>query len=496
MPVNNPCKAYKENFPQWQIVRDCVEGETAIKAAGKKYLPKPSGQSANDYLIYKERPKFFDATSRTAEGYHGHVFSKAPIQTGEVSEQFTENLKDIDATGTSIDEFASKIVWDAIQTGFGGILVDYTSVPEGTSEADAQGGAFLKWYPAESIIKWKHSTIQGKKVLSLVVLREDNEQQDPNDEFEYITNECYRVLQFDENSLYIQRIFEKSKDEKAGFVEIKNIIEPEINGERLKKIPFYMCPDDEPEKSMLLGLAFENIGHYQKTADYENGLHFTGCPTAIAENMEQPFEEVELEVEENGVKKKKKKRIPQKVLLGGSLFKFFSQKNQDGVFSDVRVKYLEFTGNGLSALLAALNGCLDRMAKLGIQAIGSEKKGVETAEVAKLHRAAEHGVLGAFIRSMNNSITPAVRQKMIWDGIPEDEANGWAYEMSTQFNFAELSAQILAIMHSARQSDEIPRSVWFKALKQAGMIPDNMTFEEFIVAIENDKIILRIPGCE
>jgi hypothetical protein len=63
------------------------------------------------------------------------------------------------------------------------------------------------------------------------------------------------------------------------------------------------------------------------------------------------------------------------IKLGGSSFLTF----YDDV-KPVNVKYLEFTGAGLGQLSQALNACLDRMAKLGIQAIGAEKKGVETAD--------------------------------------------------------------------------------------------------------------------
>ena len=482
MPVNSPSKLYLEKKPQWDIVRDCVEGQIAIKGGGTKYLPRPEGQSDKDYENYLNRAVFFDGTSRTAEGLHGHIFAKDPVQVGadKISDAFKEHLKNVDASGTSLDEFVSNITWDAMQAPWGGILADHTPVEPGTSLADDEGFAYLKWYSAESVYRWQYSVIGGAKKFSKVVLREDIEEEKPDDEFETVTNETYRVLSFDEKGLYIQRIYTKSNEEKGGFV-LSETIEPTINGERLDYIPFYTCPGEIPEKSMLLGLSFENIGHYQKTADYENGLHYTGVPTPIAENMEAP---VTITKDSKG----KEIRTPQKVPLGGSQFLFFYQQNKDGNTADVCVKFLEFTGNGLGQLLQALNGCLDRMAKLGIMAIGSEKKGVETAEVAQIHRASEHGVLGAFCRSMSDKITQAVRLMAVWNGIPEDEANIWAYELPTKYNLEELSAQILAIMHSARQSGEISRSVWFNALKKAGYIPENMTYDDFLKELDADYI--------
>jgi hypothetical protein len=375
-------------------------------------------------------------------------------------------LKNVYASGTDLDQFAADITWDAMQTGWGGILVDHVPVAEGTPVAKVQGGAFFKWYAAESIINWQYGVMNGVSRLIKVVLREDRTEEDPKDEFVLNTIERYRVLSFDEGGNYIQRIFEK--DDRAGFVQIDEPITPRIDGKALDYIPFFTCPGGEPEKSMLLGLAFENIGHYQKTADYENGLHFTGVPTPVAENMDVPRDQETGEL--------------QKMQLGGSTFQYFYMLDRD-----VRVKYLEFTGNGLGQLLLALSACLDRMAKLGIQAIGAEKKGVETAEVASIHRASENGVLGAFARNMSDKITQAVKLMALWNNMPEAEVESWSYELNTNFNYSEMSAQILSIMLTARQENEISRKMWFNILKRYGNVSEETTYEDFVEDIEADS---------
>jgi hypothetical protein len=482
MPVNSKNAEYQKKERQWKIVRDCVEGQIAIKENGTLYLPRPAGHTQEDYDNYKNRAIFFDGTSRTAEGLHGHIFAKDPVQVGadKISDAFKALLKNVDASGTSLDEFVSNSTWDIMQPAWGGILVDHPPVEPGTSLAENKSTAFLKLYNAESIYNWRYSVIKGAKKLSFVVLREDIEEAKPDDIFETVITEAYRVLRFDDNNHYVQEIYKKDEKAKDRFIS-DGAIPIIVNGQHLDYIPFFTLPGEVPEKSMLLGLAQENIGHYQKTADYENGLHYTSIPTPIAENMEQPF------VITKGEKGKDIK-TPQKVTLGGTQFKFFCQKNADGTIADVRVKYLEFTGAGLGQLLSALNACLDRMAKLGLLAIGSEKKGVETAEVAKIHRASEHGVLGAFARAVNDKITSAIRLFAVWNGIPENEAELWSYELPTDFNYEELSAQIIAVMHSARQSGEIPRRIWFIALKKAGYIPESMTFDEFLQEIDVDEI--------
>jgi len=490
MPINTQSKAYKKNIRRWTIVRDCVDGQEAIQAGGTNYLPKSAGQTNEDYKNYQARAVFFDGTSRTAEGLHGHIFAFDPTQAGEdkLSEVAKEYLKNIDGSGTNLDEYISMTTWDSIQTGFGGHLVDYTPVEPGTSLALSSSRAYLKWYSAESIYSHKYSVKNGVKKLTKVVLREDIEEEDPDDEFNIITVESYRVLSLDDKGLYIQRIFKKTIDgKKSGFIPYGKTIEPTMNeGKRFDFIPFYMTPGEEPEKSMLLGLAYENIGHYQKTAEYENGIYYTSVPTLVVENMEIPTKDKEIKIkDDNGKIVVKKERVPVNLTMGGSTAKYFCQKDGEGKIVSVNVKYVEFTGAGIGEILKALNACLDRMAKLGIQAIGSEKKGVETAEVAKLHRAAENGVLGAFARSSSNKATEAIRLMLKWN-LPNENVDAWSYQLNTDFDYKGLSAQILTIMYNARLSNEIPRSVWFATLKKNGMVPEDMTLENFIEKLDAD----------
>jgi len=474
MPVNVQCQEYIDKALQWKVVRDCVEGEIAIKKGGEIYLPRLPEQSDQAYKAYLERPKFFDGTSRTAEGLHGNIFARNPVQSGEIGDPFKELLKNVDGSGTVIDQFASNSTWDTMQTNWGCILVDHPTVEEGTSKAESKARAYLKWYAAETMIRWRYSVEGGISRLTLVVLREDQEEENPEDEFDVITTEAYRVLSFDEDGYYIQRIFTKDADAPNGFAESEPIY-AQIDGEKLTVIPCFTCPGEVPEKSMLLGMAFENIGFYQKSADFENGLHFTGCPTPVAINMPQP---------------KDKDGNPIAVKLGAGEFLFI----YGGAGVNADAKFLEFTGQGLGQLRNALNDSLDRMAKLGIQAIGAEKKAAETAEVASIHRSAENGLLGAFARNMSDKITQAVRFMAKWNGIAEDEADGWSYNLNDTFDHKDISNQILQIMHTARMSGELPRSAWFAFLKKNGMLPEEIkTLDDFLLELENDAPLGQGP---
>jgi hypothetical protein len=469
MAVNNQNSSYSFNIYNWGLVRDCVEGERAVKARGELYLPRLSGQSKEDYERYTKKVHFFGATGRAADGLHGDIFAKPPTMSGNPPEKFDEFLQDIDLMGTSLDQFASDIVWDCMQTNWGGILVDYSKDADKANRLQAEKlgyGAFLHWYKAEDVINWRYDIKDGKMTLVLVVLREPYtvvKEGDPFTEYPYTR---YRVLSFDENGNYIQSVWDDRITLEYPTEKIENI---RINGEPLRELPFYPCPGKVPEKSMLLDLSFENIGHYQQSADYENGKHYTSIPTPIAVGVTPP-------VDDNTLR-------PKDVYVGGTKFIFFNSETG----GQVEVKYLEFSGAGIDALAKGLTSSEERMAILGAHIITGEKRGVETAEAARIHRAGENGVLASFVKNISEQLTKAVKLKAAWDGLPADSLVEWGYALNTNYDYRQEDAQVLATLLQGRQAGELPRISLYRWLINRELIPEDWDFDMFLEEVEKDN---------
>jgi hypothetical protein len=430
------------------------------------YLPRPSGQTDDDYLRYKKRAHFFDGVGRTAEAFSGNVFSKEPVQTGDVPEDFAAMLENVDGAGRSLGQFSEDVVWDAMQTYRGAILVDYSPAPVEKSEADTAGNgyrAYMRWYNAESVINWRREVRNGRTVLTLVVLKEPYEYPE-GDKFTTAIRNRYRALILGEDERYYQEVYDEAKN-----LENPERIDPKLpDGQPLGFIPCFFCPFDAPNKSILLGLAYESIGLYQKSADYENGLHWTGVPTPVVENMDAPKDE-------------QGKVIP--VPLGGSTFLFFKSNDT----TDVRAHYLEFTGSGLGALATAIDAGLYRMGLLGARAIGSDKKGVETAETARIYRSSENAVLKAFARAMSEQITRAVRFMAQWNGFKPEMYENWSYALNTDYDDLNANAQMISVILTGRMNNEVPRHSVYKVLKEAEQIPDDWSYETFVEELAKDN---------
>ena len=78
MPVDSTHPDYDANLPAWLRARDVFAGEDAVKAAAEKYLPRLDCQDDKEYLAYKNRASFFNASARTADGFVGLIFRRDP----------------------------------------------------------------------------------------------------------------------------------------------------------------------------------------------------------------------------------------------------------------------------------------------------------------------------------------------------------------------------------------------------------------------------------
>jgi len=407
---------YDSMSDSWQSCRDCVAGQKAIHAAGERYLPKLTDQTDSDYQAYKTRAQFFNATWRTISALSGMIFRRPPVI--DVAPSVEPYLDDVTMSGISFHILAQRATLEVLTTGRLGVLVDYPQQSvEGMTLADAQKlnlRPSMNTYPAESIINWKTTWSRNRTVLSMVVLTE-SAALEPDNEFEHKTETRYRVLDLFNNQYHVRvfRINDKKEDEQVG----KDLF-PLMNGKPLDFIPFYfigvddMTPEiDDPPLNDLVDL---NLDHYRLDADYKHGLHFTGLPTPVVAGYTRENEN-------------------EKLYVGSS---------SAWVFSDPRAKatYLEYTGQGLSAIQAAKASDEQNMAILGARLLSSEKKAVETAQTAQIHRAGESSILSAISSTISIGLTMALNTFCEWAGSP----GKWSVVLNDEFMPPEVTPQELA----------------------------------------------------
>lgn len=415
-----------------------------------------------EYKSYKERAEFFNACGRTVEGLHGMIFRKdINIDVPGGTEQYLEN---VDGKGNSLNQFINDTAWDCLQTGFGGVLVDAPNAEsiENKRDAEIAGIApYITYYPAESILNWRFITTGRSQRLSMVVLKETYEK-DTADKFIKQTANRYRVLELDENGNYVQSLYNE-------YLDLIYSVYPRKNNQFIRALPFYLLPSKQPEKPMMLDLASVNIAWYRKSADLENGAHWTGVPTPYVIGYEP-----ETKYNEKG------EEVPAKpIKLGGSIMLTFP-------IGVTAVNYLEFTGSGLSQLVNMMSVDEDRMAILGARIISQEKKGVESAEAAKIHRAGENSVLATFANNLSIVFTDIVADYLEWctGGVPD-----FSIKLNTDYDVAEMSPAELTALVSCWQSGGISKRILFNKLKDGEVISSDESFDNMQSEIEEEQSI-------
>jgi hypothetical protein len=463
--------------------RDVLAGEDAVKSAGERYLSKLVSQTSDEYLAYKNRASFFNATARTADGYVGLIFRREPTvkcgardgeRDGSVIEKaMAEFAADVDLAGNSLESYAKNVVTEVIGVGRAGTLVDW--------EEDGEKRAYAVMYRAEQILNWWMGRVKGRNVVSLVVLREEVAATSGNgeeDNFESPTVEQIRVLKLVEGEAAgVPRpvgerqphyVVELWREETAGSNTKRNrrakrkwvLVEsrtPLRLGRPLPQIPFVFHGAQHAlpqiEKLPLADIIAINLDHYRLDADYKHGLHFTALPTAWV----------------SGFNKDSALRI-------GSSTAWVTET------IGAAAGFLEFKGQGLETFERAMDRDERLMALLGTRMLEAQKRVGESADAIELRQSGENSVLSTLSLSVSDSLTQVLQWVYWWNStvaLPEDIGEDRVLmQLNTDFSNKGMASDELTAIVSAWQAGAISRETMFDLFRRGEVMPAGRTDEE------------------
>lgn len=456
-------KDYDRFSLQWQRVRHVVAGQDAIYGNSLSYLPPLIDESPLEYKARLERTPFFNATWRTMAAFVGLLFRKAAII--EVPENIKPLLNDVTMSGVDFNSFAQEVALEDIEVSRVGVLVDFPQVEPDPNRTVAQAEAMglrpsMVMYRAESILNWHYEFINNKTVLAQVRLAETVTIQ--KSEFEFEQENRVRVLDLmkwgDEGSRYYrQRVFKEENGEQIG-----GDIVPQMDGAPLDFIPFYIIGPDggspEVTEPILIDLVDLNLKHFQVSADYEHGCHFTGLPQPVIIGAQQEFNR------ETGAPIKATYPI-------GSTSAWTLPAGADA-------KYMEFSGQGLAALEKNLERKEAQMAAIGARMLTPEKAGVEAAETLAMRHSGEHSILGAISVAVSQGLLEALKTFCRWAGVKTITEENVKFQINRDFMPFILQPQQLTALLSAVQAGKLSHEAFFNLMQRGDMIDADTTFED------------------
>ena len=476
MPVDTHHPQYGGAALLWAKCRDAAGGEERVHLAGLAYLPRLTNQDDAQYLAYRTRALYYNATGRTLQALRGMVFRRAPAVDVPDAADYLKH--DADGAGTPLPAFAEDVVDELLTVGRVGVLADYPRTEQVATAAEEQAlGArpFLTMYRAEDIVNWRFEAHGNRRALSLVVLRERIAIEEA-DGFGVREVEQWRVLRL-VDGVYRVEVWRQTWPERdarrrrpvartdaplqtEGLTLIE-AVEPTLRGVRMTFIPFALYgprgPAENPDNPPILDLVNVNLSHYRSSADYEHGLHYTGLPTAIVTGHDGT----------------------------GQVFAIGSATAWVFPNADVKAYYLEFSGAGLAHLREAIERKEAMMAALGARMLAPEKRAAEAADTVAMRHGGEHGVLASIANAASGLLTQALSWCLQWAGI----AGEAAVQLNTDFMPSGLSAQQLTALVAAVQAGQLsPETLYFN-LQRGGVAQPDVDFAE-----EQARIRAALPA--
>lgn len=475
MTVASTHLLHDKNMPIWKKCRDCVSGEEDVKAGGQLYLPKLEEQADGDYKAYVQRAMFFGAAGRTVEGLSGMVTRKKPVV--EVPEQMTELLTKIGIGGETLEQIINMVLKEVISLGRVGLMVD------APTEADAQ--PYIASYYAENIINWRTEKIDGRMMLTLLVLEEYAElpgnsaelsesEREGKDEYDIVCQKRYRVLRLDlpanatpgAKRVYTVEVWKETRNEvkdnqpTTTVEKIGETVTPKLKGGKtLEMIPFtFVTPTGitaEIEKSPINDLVDVNLSHYRTSADLEHGRHFTALPTAYAVGFESKSSQLRI----------------------GSGVAWVSEN------PNAKCGFLEFTGAGLGHLQTAMDSKQKMMAVLGGRLLEEQKREAEAAATVKMRQSGEQSVLANIATATEAGVVQALKWVAEWLGLDSSKIT---VQLNKTYVVEGMAADLLIALMQAVDTRKMSWDNFFELCKSRELFPEDRTADDERAAIDDN----------
>lgn len=471
---------YRANLEMWRLVSDACAGQHAVKIRGEVYLPRPnpsdnSAEAKKRYEHYLLRAVFYNATGRTLSGLVGTAFGKWP----EIKLPATMKYLEDDADGGNVPLVgqAMSVMGQVLKTSRAGLLVDFPPTPTESSLADVEHGnkrATINYYPAHSIVNWRTERRAGTKTLTLVVLRETEEQ---TGDFNCINKVQYRVLRLT-GSTYSVEVWKRDDTDGKGAFKLA----PEDSytpltgaGKPWDCIPFVFIgavqntPDLEaygdgfrdclPDRigSPLYDIAVVNLAHYRNSADHEDSTFLVGQPQPWMAGLDVEWRDALIK---QGMYIGSRTVIP--LPVGGEFGMAQAQEN--------------------TLVAGAMKDKEALMMALGAKLI-EKSNSTKTATQASHDESKDNSVLSLVCDNVSQAYAKALNWACVFMAAPETAE----FSIDTEFSINSLDGPSITATVGAWQAGLLPDTDAWASMRKFGLIDAEKTDDEIKAELDAQK---------
>lgn len=415
----------------YHLIRDCLDGEDAVKDQGQLYIPKPSGLDAADYANYVQRGCFYGAPEMTLRALVGLALRKEPVI------ELPSRLEPMRLMATNDNAPLSILIEDCVREvlsmGRFGMLLDF---PPASNTANTV--PFISTFSAESIEDYDTEYHDGRKVLSKVILSSDENIDGSEVRYELVLEDTiYKFRRF---------IFDAHKNREY----VGDEIIPTVNGQTLNEIPFVMVSPEglryEDATPPFLALCKVALSHLVNSCDRERAIFLTASPTPyICGNV--PADKVPASIG------------------SGTLW---------NLPEGCEVGMLEFQGAGVGAQKDLMEEKETTMATLGARMMAVSQVRNETFETATQRTRSELSLLHGAIVNTEHAIKRLLRLAAVWMSASPDDVS---FTLSRDFIEVMLDAKQIEAQLKLWQSGAVSFQTLYENLQRGEVARADRSYE-------------------
>ncbi|MEW4469015.1 DUF4055 domain-containing protein [Parasphingorhabdus sp. JC815] len=409
---------------EWQLMRDCMDGENAIKGRAEVYLPMPSGFAGQDdggvamYNAYRGRAQFPELLAPSVGAMVGIIHGRELAI--EMPSEMNFLWENADGDNLPLEAFHRRITRELLVIGGYCVLTD----------APKDGGdPYLVGLRRDKLINWD---------VDFWVLDETS---NIRKGFIWEQLERYRVLQMD-GGYFTAQIYQGET------LQVEEIEVRGRGGEKLPRIPFAVANamDLSPtiEAPPLIGVANAAKAIYQLSADYRHQLYMSGQETLVAIDGEAPD-----------------------MVGAGAVHQMNSGAN-----NQADLKYVSPSCIGIEAHKIAMADNREAAVMAGARLFEHTAQGAESGEAKRLRYASETATLVSIAQSSSMLLERALKNAAMIMGLPE---NNITVEAPTDLMDNTMTPQDLAALFGVYVEGGMSWETYFAAGQKGGIFSPEQT---------------------
>lgn len=451
--------------------RDLLGTETAsgtdvMHAKASTYLPQWAGEDGDTYKIRSTLTELYGSYERCVVACRGLVFAKPPALADEADPTIKAHWENIDGMQTHARVFLKDVFTDGFD-GLVGIRVDFPKVEPGVT-LDADQFARLNLRPrwikvsSDQIVNWRVATIDGEPTFTLMVIREEAEED--AGEFGLSCAEQYRVYRLamvaNADGLTLRRAITFQiwrKRDVEGVVDWYIHEDGEVRGPR--RIPVaigYMSPASSPmvAKPPLASLADLNLGHYRVSADRRWLSAICHAPTFVIEKYTKPRNPDGTEAPEAPI------------MLGPSAVL--------KLYGDAIAKWLQADPSALDSSKEEKDDLVAQMAAMSIAFMSQERRSQETATAHRINALSQNASLAVMAEGLRDLIEYALVIHCEFMAI----ANPPRVSVNTEYDEDVLDAPTILALNQLEKDANLTKGTMLLILQRGKTIPADVDLKK------------------